>query len=65
MTVTVAAAWILTACVIGVATDASSSVGAAVLLVAFGLAPPLLVLRGWREPPQMLSESIQHQQALR
>ena len=56
--VAVAAAWILTACVIAVIT-APSSAGAAALLVSIALLPPMLMLRGWNGPPQTLSESIQ------
>lgn len=56
--VTVAAVWILAAGVIGVVADVTS-VGAAVLVVGFGLVPPLLMLLRWNDPPQTLSESIQ------
>lgn len=55
--VVVAAGWVLTTCLIGVLTG-TASVGAAALLVGFGLVPPLLMLYGWREPPQTLSQSI-------
>ena len=56
--VAVAAAWILTTCVIAVIT-APSSAGAAALLVVIALLPPMLMLWRWNGPPQTLSESIQ------
>ena len=55
--VVAAAAWVLTTGLIGVLTGASS-VGAVAFLVGCGLVPPLLMLYGWREPPQTLTESI-------
>ena len=53
---TVAALWVLSAVVTGIAIDPSWNVGVA--LAAFGLLPPLAILFFWTDPAQTLSESI-------
>ena len=53
---TVAALWVLSAVVTGIAIDPSWNVGVA--LAALGLLPPLAILFFWNDPPQTLSERI-------
>jgi hypothetical protein len=52
----VSAVWVFIATVIAVAVDMTWTRG--LLLVGFGLLPPLAILLLWNEPTQTMSESI-------
>jgi hypothetical protein len=54
---TLAAAWILAACVLGLVTGVTS-IGARLILAGFAVVPPLGILLFWHGPSQTLSESI-------
>ena len=52
-----AAVWVLSAVIVGVAAGVTSASGL-VALAAFGLLPPLGMLLLWNDPSQTMSESI-------
>jgi len=52
-----AAGWVFSAVVVGVAANVTST-GGSVVLAALGLLPPLTLLLLWNDPPQTMSESI-------
>jgi hypothetical protein len=52
----VSAVWVFIATVIAIAVDMTWTRG--LLLVGFGLLPPLAILLLWNEPTQTMSESI-------
>jgi hypothetical protein len=53
----VAATWIMAAGVIGVASDVTS-IGGAVMVLSFGLLPPIFMMRRWNNPPQPVSDRV-------
>jgi hypothetical protein len=54
----VSAAWVLIATVIAIALAVDMSWTKGLMLVGFGLLPPLAILLLWNEPAQTMSESI-------
>jgi hypothetical protein len=52
------AAWVLIATVIAIALAGDISATKGLMLVGFGLLPPLAILFLWNEPAKTLSESI-------
>ena len=57
MKATISAVWVCALCAVALYGDFTFS--AWVLLLAFAVVPPLVVMRYWREPVQTTSESIQ------
>jgi hypothetical protein len=53
----IAGAWVLGACIVGLASNVTS-IGGWTALVGLGVLPPLVLLRAWNNPAQTLSESI-------
>lgn len=56
----VAAGWMLTICVVGVATDAARA-SAWTILAGVCVLPPLFMLKFWQAPAQTMSERIQRE----
>ena len=54
---TIGAAWVVIAIIVGIVAGVSSS-GGLLALVALGLLPPLAMLLLWNDPGQTMSESI-------
>ena len=52
------AGWVLIATVIAIALAGDMSWAKGLMLVGFGLLPPLAILLLWNEPAQTMSESI-------
>jgi hypothetical protein len=56
-----AAAWILAAGLIGLVGNVTS-IGGGLMVLGFGLVPPILMMLRWSDPPQAVPERVHHAQ---